>query len=80
MAPVFNLMEVEVHQKMRELIGWSHGDGIFAPGGSISNLYGLLAARYRRFPESKEKGSLNLPQTTVFTSEEVTSGLHALLP
>jgi glutamate/tyrosine decarboxylase-like PLP-dependent enzyme len=68
MAPVFNLMEKEVLQTMRELIGWSAGSGIFSPGGSVSNMYGLMAARYRRFPDSKTKGCAHLPQLKIFTS------------
>ena len=58
-------------QKMRDLIGWNQGNGIFAPGGSISNLYGLVAARYQRFPDIKEKGIIHLPQMVIFSSEEV---------
>ena len=64
-------MEAEVMQKMRSLIGWSHGNGIFSPGGSISNLYGLIAARYHKFPETKEEGILHLPKMVIFTSAEV---------
>ena len=71
MAPVFSLMEGEVLCKMRELIGWQSGDGIFAPGGSISNLYGLLLARFHRYPETKSKGINNLPQMALFCSEQV---------
>ena len=71
MAPVFNLMEREVLQNMRQYIGWRSGSGIFAPGGSVSNLYGLMAARYHRFPESKTKGTCHLPQLTIFTSSQV---------
>ncbi len=71
MAPMFSLMEAEVLKKLRELIGWSHGDGIFAPGGSISNLYGLLAARYNKFPETKTKGIAGLPPMVLFGSQQV---------
>ena len=71
MAPVFSLMEGEVLSKMRELIGWKNGDGIFSPGGSISNLYGLLLARFRKFPETKFKGIASLPQMALFCSEQV---------
>ena len=71
MAPVFSLMEGEVLGKMRELIGWQSGDGIFAPGGSISNLYGLLLARFKKFPNIKNEGILNLPQMVLFCSEQV---------
>lgn len=31
-APVLVLMEEQVLAKLRELVGWSSGDGIFAPG------------------------------------------------
>ena len=70
-------MEGELLHKMRELIGWpgGRGDGIFSPGGSISNLYALTVARYQRFPETKTRGTQHLPQMAVFTSEQVRAGL-----
>lgn len=34
-APVFVLMEEVVLAKLRELVGWSSGDGIFCPGTQI---------------------------------------------
>ena len=34
-APVFVLMEEVVLAKLRELVGWSSGDGIFSPGTPI---------------------------------------------
>lgn len=71
MAPVFTLMEKEVLSKMREYVGWSSGNGIFAPGGSVSNLYGMLASRYHKFPETKTRGCSHLPQLTLFTSHQV---------
>ncbi|KAM8862901.1 acidic amino acid decarboxylase GADL1-like isoform 2-T2 [Spinachia spinachia] len=37
-APVFVLMENEILRGMRQLVGWTDGDGIFCPGGSISNM------------------------------------------
>ena len=30
------------------------GDGIFSPGGSLSNMYGMMLARHNAFPEIKE--------------------------
>ena len=71
MAPVFSLMEKEVVRKMCELIGWSCGNGIFSPGGSLSNMYGLMCARYHRFPETKKKGCRHLSQLIIFASSEV---------
>ena len=62
-APVFNLMEETVLTHMRQCCGWpiheqssKNGDGVFAPGGAVSNLYAVLAARHYAFPEIKESG------------------------
>ncbi|XP_046915209.1 glutamate decarboxylase isoform X2 [Dermatophagoides farinae] len=69
-APVFILMEHEVLKKMRHIIGFYDGDSILAPGGAISNLYAVIAARQKMFPEYKSKGLRALPQQLVlFTSE-----------
>ncbi|KAM4870456.1 glutamate decarboxylase 1 isoform X2 [Urocitellus parryii] len=70
-APVFVLMEQITLKKMREMIGWSSkdGDGIFSPGGAISNMYGIMAARYKYFPEVKTKGMAAVPKLVLFTSE-----------
>ncbi|EMP38679.1 Glutamate decarboxylase 1 [Chelonia mydas] len=70
-APVFVLMEQITLRKMREIIGWSNkdGDGIFSPGGAISNMYGIMAARYKYFPEVKTKGMAAVPKLVLFTSE-----------
>ncbi|XP_019327415.1 PREDICTED: glutamate decarboxylase 1 [Aptenodytes forsteri] len=70
-APVFVLMEQITLQKMREIIGWSNkdGDGIFSPGGAISNMYSIMAARYKYFPEVKTKGMAAVPKLVLFTSE-----------
>lgn len=37
-GPVFTLMENEMIQTFCTLFGFANGDGIFAPGGSISNM------------------------------------------
>jgi len=62
-APVFNLMEESVLAHMRRCCGWSNyelssknGDGVLAPGGAVSNLYAVLAARHYAFPEIKKSG------------------------
>lgn len=70
-APVFVLMEEEVLCKLRSLIGWSEGDGIFCPGGSISNMYAMNVARYWAFPQVKTKGLWATPRMAVFTSRQV---------
>lgn len=54
-APVFTLMEEEVLREMRAIVGWAggEGDGIFCPGGSLSNGYAISCARYFFYPEIK---------------------------
>uniref|UniRef100_A0A1I8F3S0 Cysteine sulfinic acid decarboxylase n=1 Tax=Macrostomum lignano TaxID=282301 RepID=A0A1I8F3S0_9PLAT len=63
-------MEEVTLQKMREHIGWESGDGILAPGGSISNLYAAMVARYNRFPEVKMRGMRAVPELAMFTSKD----------
>ncbi|NXE70776.1 CSAD decarboxylase, partial [Calcarius ornatus] len=69
-APVLVLMEEQVLAKLRELVGWSSGDGIFAPGGSMSNMLAMNVARFRRFPESRSRGNWDLPRLGLFASQE----------
>uniref|UniRef100_A0A7M4EA87 Glutamate decarboxylase like 1 n=1 Tax=Crocodylus porosus TaxID=8502 RepID=A0A7M4EA87_CROPO len=69
-SPVFLLVEEAVLKKMIEFIGWNEGDGIFNPGGSVSNMYAMNLARYKYCPEIKEKGLSGLPRLVLFTSEE----------
>ncbi|KAM5289414.1 cysteine sulfinic acid decarboxylase isoform 5-T5 [Ctenodactylus gundi] len=69
-APVFVLMDEEVLRKLRTLVGWSSGDGVFCPGGSMSNIYAMNLARYQRYPECKQRGLRALPPLALFTSEE----------
>ncbi|XP_071392249.1 glutamate decarboxylase 1 [Centroberyx affinis] len=70
-SPVFILMEEVLLRKMQSIVGWSddEGDGIFCPGGTISNMYSILVARYHFYPEVKTKGMGALPQLALFTSE-----------
>lgn len=49
-APVFTLLELELISKFSKLIGGDFSvacDGLFVPGGAISNIYALHLARYR---------------------------------
>ncbi|CAL8343415.1 unnamed protein product [Merluccius merluccius] len=70
-SPVFLLMEEILLKKMQSIVGWAEeeGDGIFCPGGAISNLYSILVARYDFYPEVKTKGMSALPRLALFTSE-----------
>lgn len=69
---------------MREIIGFDNGDSILAPGGTISNMYGLLCARHKHFPEYKEKGAATFLEEplAVYTSAQVciSQFLYLLLP
>ncbi|EAR98380.2 pyridoxal-dependent decarboxylase domain protein (macronuclear) [Tetrahymena thermophila SB210] len=70
MAPVFNFMENAIQQLFAErYLKWSTIDGVFCPGGSQSNFYGILAARQHKYPEFKRKGLRALPDLKLFTSE-----------
>uniref|UniRef100_A0A4W2GIR1 Glutamate decarboxylase 1-like n=1 Tax=Bos indicus x Bos taurus TaxID=30522 RepID=A0A4W2GIR1_BOBOX len=71
-APVFTVMETVLLKKMCGIIGWreTEADGIFSPGGSISNLYGILVARYKQYPEIKARGMAVLPCIVLFVSEQ----------
>lgn len=69
-APVFTLIELKILNHTLNLFGIPDGDGIFSPGGSISMLYALVAARFKLFPEVKRKGMRSLPEMVIFTSED----------
>ncbi|XP_061727560.1 glutamate decarboxylase 2 [Cydia pomonella] len=69
-APAFTLIETKVLGHVLKLFGISDGDGIFSPGGSLSMLYGIVAARFRAYPQVKTKGMWGLPQMVLYTSED----------
>eukprot|EP00095_Tigriopus_kingsejongensis_P002620 snap_masked-scaffold1459_size40432-processed-gene-0.5 protein:Tk02620 transcript:snap_masked-scaffold1459_size40432-processed-gene-0.5-mRNA-1 annotation:"glutamate decarboxylase-like protein 1" len=70
-APVFIVTERSVIQYIMKKFGFTKGDGIFSPGGSTSNMYGMVLARHRMFPEIKQKGLLGSGKPlVVYTSEE----------
>ncbi|XP_028156365.1 glutamate decarboxylase 1-like isoform X2 [Ostrinia furnacalis] len=69
-APAFTLIELKIIRHILQLFGMPEGDGIFSPGGSMSMFYGIVAARYRAFPEVKSKGMRGLPEMVLFTSED----------
>lgn len=55
-SPVFICMEETVLAEMRKIVGfenWKDGDGIFCPGGSIANGYGISCARFKAIPDIK---------------------------
>jgi sulfinoalanine decarboxylase len=73
-APVLTCMEKDVLKLMESYLGFLEagkpsGNGIFCPGGSISNLLALNVARYWKFPEVKEDGMHSVPKMAFFASE-----------
>jgi len=70
-APAFIIIERSVLAYIRNLFGWGdQGDGIFCPGGSLSNMYGMMLARHKFFPEIKKTGLAGHLPLVAFTSEE----------
>ncbi len=50
------LVERAVLRRMGELAGMPDGDGMIAPGGSLSNFAAMILARNHALPESRERG------------------------
>lgn len=69
-GPVFTLIEDALIKKCLSLFGFEDGDGILSPGGSISNMYAMVAARFKALPDVKRTGLSNQPTLVAFTSEE----------
>lgn len=69
-APVFTLMELALIRHMCGFVGWSDGEGVFTPGGSIANLMALLAARNRALPHAKVDGLRPDDRLALFLSDE----------
>lgn len=70
-APAFTVIELYLLRHVLGIFGMPDGDGIFSPGGSISLLYGIVAARYKAYPQVKCQGVRALPKLVIFTSEDV---------
>merc|ERR1711935_546127 len=73
-APVLTCMEKDVLKLMESYLGFLEpgkpsGNGIFCPGGSISNLLALNVARYWKFPEVKSEGMHAAPKMAFFACE-----------
>lgn len=78
MAPLFTLMENELLGRMSELVGFAPvgaaprltpgAHGMFVPGGALSNLYAMHAARVWASPEAADEGLFGGPRLVGFTS------------
>lgn len=64
------LIEREVIRKMASMIGYNNADGIFTPGGSLSNMAALIMARNEAVSNIKENGMYAHNRLIVYTSKE----------
>lgn len=67
-AGVQVLVEDALVQRLGELLGFDTVEGVFTPGGSLSNLMGMLVARNRAFPGLADEGCPPRPMRA-YTSE-----------
>jgi len=68
-AGVHVLIELELVQRMGAMMGFDEPEGVFTPGGSLSNLAGLVMARGEAMPDLKDKGA-DGRVGRVYTSED----------
>jgi glutamate/tyrosine decarboxylase-like PLP-dependent enzyme len=70
-APVMTLIEKECIAKLCTSV-WNNrnGDGIFTPGGSISNMMAIMLARNSKLKTSKKEGLYDAPKFSIFTSDQ----------
>ena len=68
---MFVLVENQVIKEMCRIVGYDPktSDGLFAPGGSVSTIYGASIARFRKVPSAKSKGLSQQPRLVAFCSE-----------
>ncbi|KAJ1471877.1 pyridoxal phosphate-dependent transferase [Baffinella frigidus] len=69
-GPVFTVMERELIAQVATLVGFDadEADGVFAPGGSYSNMTALLVARNELFPHVSRQGWQEGDRPVVYTS------------
>jgi len=70
-GPALVVAEHMVVRELLKIFGFEEGDGIFCPGGSVANMYSIIMARHKRFPELKKTGLSGLKEPLViFTSDQ----------
>jgi hypothetical protein len=84
MSPTTNSNKIIIFKSEHPCYNWISSIGnivesyfIVSAGGSMSNMYGMVLARYKAVPDSKMKGLSGLPPLVAFTSEDV-SHVHCL--
>ena len=68
MSSVFTIMEIEITNKLKDLIGFEECNSFFLPGGSISNIEAINTARYYYDKDIKAKG--NDKDLIILTSDQ----------
>ncbi len=63
------LLERACITRMASKAGYTEGDGIFTPGGSLSNMAAMIIARNETFKDARDRG-LPGERGTLYTSEE----------
>lgn len=71
-APLMTLIEKECIRVLGSKIGYEedHVDGIFTPGGSVSNMMSMVLARDAKFKNAQADGLNQVPAFSVFVSEQ----------
>jgi glutamate/tyrosine decarboxylase-like PLP-dependent enzyme len=68
-APVFTLIELDLIDRFCKMVGFTDGEGTFAPGGAHANLLGMAAARQHHSPQTRTEGLHKDQQLVCFTSK-----------
>ncbi len=69
-APMMTLIEKECISKLSKTVWNNAGDGVFTPGGSISNMMGIMLARNNKLENCKKEGLYNAPRFSIFISDQ----------
>lgn len=72
-------MHLQIHLIHNQNITTSAKTCCYHAGGAISNMYSVMIARYKFFPEVKTKGMAAAPRLVLFTSEHVGPTLYHTL-
>ena len=70
MAPVATVLERDLIGRMCDFAGFDNGEGLLTPGGSISNLMAVMAARNRAYPRARTEGMAGKQPPALFASAE----------
>ncbi|KAK3790045.1 hypothetical protein RRG08_040965 [Elysia crispata] len=68
-APAFVILERYIYKKMLALVGFEHGEGLFCPGGTASNIFALHLARFNKFPDVRKNGIYGMKPLRMYTSD-----------